>query len=273
MNSKFSLVVAMGLVAGLSAQAMDLTFKAGVVNNKSVQVFELKNDELVQTSGHVEQKLNVRGTGALALVRKSKSQVDDSVPGIGEAGHSRLNLSRNANGKIYLQVDRLVDKPIAGVQVKSAVRYDAEAVLTKGTWEDYLAGRPVKLKLTPEGQKAATDAVAADMQKVFAAKSKELGGANAWVKKITVEGINAKGVTLISGDRNRLQLDGAKTETKLTLLLSTDPRPAVRDDEEDAEVAKASPEEEAARRAEMERIMEEARRIEEEIDAIRNGAH
>lgn len=176
-----------------------------------------------QVSGLKQTETAIYGEGPFSALNKRETKDDTDVVGVDINGHSELALEKLPNGGVLISVDVLINDVIEGAPVNVESKYKAAAQFTQGSWEDYQAGNSVELQLTEEGQKMATEAVAANIKKMLLKVKNlftaQLQSAGAEFGEITLERLAVKGKSVIKGTSNRLEMIGAPTTIEMSFVV------------------------------------------------------
>jgi hypothetical protein len=110
------------------------------------------NEKYQRVSGRSEVTLAMKGTGLFAGPAVTDTAVDTDVPGKDNDGHDWLSLEKTMDGRVVLTNDqRIVVTTEPGLTSDSSVHAEGEIKFVAGTWEDYAAGKPVKITYTDQG--------------------------------------------------------------------------------------------------------------------------
>jgi hypothetical protein len=137
------------------------------------QIFERQGnlDQYTQTS--VENKIESKATVVIRGIKMpslKETKTSTDVPGIHIPGHSFATLTKDDDGKIYVNTDSLIYINETEISRKYSIPVD----FTKGSWNDYIAGKNVELKAKKEGKKVLVREVMFITEKVLEAQNNEL---------------------------------------------------------------------------------------------------
>jgi hypothetical protein len=224
MNRIFTILVSIFLGTQLNAWAETevLTSKTTVYSVRNV--FE-KKDSTNPNYEAIEQELKARfevtGTGGLATMNQDSTEVDKSVLGVDVKGHLYASLEKNSE-HTYLILDAEVDDMIQGIPLNMRKKYKIPMEYIVGSWEDYIAGKPVELKPTKQGDQALAEsytAVARELFKNLRDEFAKTADGKAKIGELKSEPVTSKGQSSVSGDFNRLEL---KNEGETVITFSFD---------------------------------------------------
>jgi hypothetical protein len=209
------LTSALACLLGASAFASLEKVTATVETSSKKSVYHRSDSagaDYQQVSAYSVSKYKYVGTGPLSAINQEKpSPPSIKVPGIDYKGHSRVSLTREDNGSVYLNFDIAVDDLIDGHKVDVSSTYRLPVEFKKGSWADYQAGKDVELQVTEAGQKISEEQSAAAVQKAVAIVRDSLASqlADAGVSELRIEKVESKGRGKIRGNLDRLEIEGA----------------------------------------------------------------
>ncbi len=143
----FSLVMLVSL--NLFADSGALTFE-GTISNSYSEAFATStpNTFLVKTSSS-ETHGSFIGSGDFSQVNQNLDQTDVEVAGETYQGYSKLMIAPKDLSKN--QVTLSEDTDITKESIHMKLSYTADAVIVSGTWQDYLDGDEITVRMTDEG--------------------------------------------------------------------------------------------------------------------------
>lgn len=207
------------------AHRYKLSMKIGV---ESKEVYHAQCDGLCgykQVSGRKEIVTKMKGDGILSSINQTEKDLDTQVAGIDYKGHSLLILEKDEKANIIVEVDRLLDDVIDGVPVKLEKKFKAGAEFVKGSWQDYLAGKQVELRLTEEGIQIAMETTAVSMKQALRqirdTLENQLKPVEARFGEIQVEKMEARRFS-IKGSKNRFEVIQSGIEIEISFTVETD---------------------------------------------------
>lgn len=151
------------IFAAFSAHAGNIKMKvSGTIVEK--EIFERKSSEgfyenvgrntkiVNKTEQEIDIPEEVRVAAQVPTEKPTKVKTHVTEPLKPEEGYLKANLVKESDGSIYLVTEyKLLGQQEKGLaEISSDLKVQME--ITQGTWEDYLAGKDVKLAATPTGR-------------------------------------------------------------------------------------------------------------------------
>lgn len=147
-------IVALAAVSLMSLEVMARdTISANITVLNSSKHAESANNSihsyLVKTSSSTTYT-RMTGTGNFASVNQNTNSTKSSTVGVDVQGYSQIILEDIGNGRIKVSTDSNLTASDDKVGVTIVSQIESEAVITKGSWQEYTEGGEIEYQLTEE---------------------------------------------------------------------------------------------------------------------------
>jgi hypothetical protein len=153
-----------GWCMGPSKPKDSVAVDAEITNSVEVYAAPIDNTfSALKSTSH--NKAVFSGTGKASSLQQKLDQDENQVFGEDLQGFQKLTLEKadpNDNALVMV-VQGDIEK--SDIQIKGS--YRADAVITKGSWQDYLSGKEIEVALTDAGAKVATDAAQDELRQAI----------------------------------------------------------------------------------------------------------
>ena len=146
------------LFASLNALAKDsLILDMTILNDRSAaEAMDSRVHSYLQTQSSSQTVSALRGTGRLESLSKNSSEQTTTVIGKDVKGYSQLTLESAGKSKLKMRTNaQLTVTADSGQNLDLSFNLEQDGVITKGTWESYLAGEEIEFRATAESEKRA----------------------------------------------------------------------------------------------------------------------
>lgn len=224
MKIGFSFLALLSLIS-VSAAAETYKVSATAQIGSAQKIYQaVGTNAYAQVSNLAPSTITFVGTGPFAAINKTVTKTDTDVLGIKPRGHSKASLTRDASGKVFLNIDMLINDTIDGVAVYLPVQYSMEMQFTKGSWDQYNSGYEVELKVTPAGQAVANNASTTALRNALASLKAQfepnLRGTGFTLGEIKLDYLTSNGQSVVRASRDRLEINSAPVSFALGFNIS-----------------------------------------------------
>jgi|GEM_PF-5553039 len=209
--------------------ALKINLNCVIQQKENIAAFEasVETGSYQQTESLVKTTTSIEVDQILGLLgHKQIEDVDKMVIGIDYSGYSSLRLIRNEQGQVFVEKSTMIDDNVAGVTLSRTSTYQAPVEFLDGSFDSYLAGKEVKLRLTPKGEDVRLEQFKADYLylanlglRYKLADLYSLKHADMTAGEAIVVSTERKGHTLIKGNAKRLEIEASTVTLKLKVTL------------------------------------------------------
>lgn len=185
-----TMLLAIVSLMGLEVIAMD-SIKANLTilnHNKHAESQSNSIHSYLVKSATSSNYTKMSGTGNFSQVNQSNNEDQSTQIGVDVQGYTQIVLQSAGDGRLVVNTDSNLTSSKDGVEMTIDYQLETEAVITKGTWEDYLEGKEIEYQLTEDSLKREAKTAGKNFSKSIEAALKN-GLAAQGLSSITMESV------------------------------------------------------------------------------------
>lgn len=152
--------VSIATLAAISLMSLELMAKDSITANITI-LNSSKHAESQSNSVHSYLVKNttssnytrMTGTGNFSGINQSTNDTRSVQVGVDVQGYSQIVLRGVGDRRLKLNTDSNLTASEDGLDMTIAYQLETDAIITKGSWQDYLEGREIEYQLTEESLK------------------------------------------------------------------------------------------------------------------------